>query len=56
MKSAKLQGGREEGRGENKQGSTGNRARDREGKVENKQLTMHKLGRVRIGEMCGEIN
>lgn len=41
---------------EKQEGSTGDRVSEREGKAESKQLTMHKLGRVRIGEICGEIN
>lgn len=60
MKSAKQrQGGREKERGrerECKEGSTVYREREREGKVGSKQLTMHELARVRIGEISGEIN
>lgn len=39
-----------------KEGSTVYREREREGNVGSKQLTMHELGRVRIGEVSGEIN
>lgn len=39
-----------------KEGSTVYREREREGKVGSKQLTMHEHGRVRIGEISGEIN
>lgn len=46
---------REKKRGE-KEDSTVYRKREREGNVESKQLTMHELGRVRIGEVSGEIN
>lgn len=59
MKSAKQrQGGREkereeEGERECKEGSTVYGERERERKVGSKQLTMHELGRVRIGEISG---
>lgn len=46
----------EEGERKCKEGSTVYREREREGNVGSKQLTMHELGRVRIGEISGEIN
>lgn len=42
--------------GKCKEGSTVYGKREKERKVGSKQLTMHELGRVRIGEISGEIN